>query len=428
MGGADIEMTPRNGGSSATNLGHSRTAETVNVCTTDDEHDQQTFMPAIRRQNQWCGCSLILILSTLAVFLVGRVYMTPDEGGLESVLVVPSFDQEPPDVADNDAVNDRPTRTHTSIIGTLRGNSTTTSVGRDKSDLQTWLRQHGHLPTDKSPKPRLPNHETTQQNATEPNQPAGEEPEQLFDKDRWFNSKVTLEDGVRFQVVRELTHDSGSFLEGLTYGHGFLFESAGLFRRSSIRKLDPDTGEVIEKYDLEDTSLFAEGLALANEKLYQLTYKRKLGFIYDVRNISKPIGNFTFESTTGEGWGLTYAPDTNELIMSDGSEYLHMIDPETLLPTRKIHVTRDSGENARNINELEYFHGRVLANVWYQDIILVINPATGIVEKEYDFSTLWLQSERSQKGAEVLNGISISSHPGHLYITGKNWERMFLVE
>ena len=421
MSDADIEMTPRNGDNRPS---HSRTADAVTACTTD-EQDRPYVMPVIRRQNQWCGCSLVLILSSLAVFLVGRVYMTPDEGGLESVLI--PLDQEQPDTVDNDAVTDRPTRSHTSIIGTLLGNATSQSAGRDKSDLQTWLRKHGHVPNDHNPKPR-PNHEATPQNATVPKKTADNDQTQLFDKDRWFNSTVTLEDGVKFRVLRELSHDAGSFLEGLTYGQGFLFESAGLFHKSSIRRLDPDTGDVIEMYDLDDRTLFAEGLAIVDEKLFQLTYKRKLGFIYDAHNISKPIGNFTFESTTGEGWGLTYAPDTNELIMSDGSEYLHMIDPATLAPTRKVHVTRGEGRNARNINELEYFHGRVLANVWYHDIILVINPSTGVVEKEYDFSTLWLQSERSQKGAEVLNGISISSHPRQLYITGKNWERMFLVE
>ncbi|GKY95286.1 hypothetical protein MPSEU_000490500 [Mayamaea pseudoterrestris] len=390
----------------------------------DEIENASVFMKVIRRQSKWCGCSLILVLSSLVVFLVGRIYMTSDGVGAD---ILPLSGSEQGGTVNNDAVKDSPTRNHIGVIGSLlRGNATTND--RNKSGLQTWMRQHGHLsPNAKQPPtpPTLTNHTATNETSSSSGEPSTDP---IFDTQKWHNSKVTLDDGVMFRVERELSHDSGAFLEGLTFSNGSLYESTGLIRQSSIRRLDPDTGDVIESYFLEDKTIFGEGLAAANGKLYQLTYKKKMGFIYDINNISQPVNTFAFESTTGEGWGLTYADDSDELIMSDGSDVMHMINPETLTPTRTVKVLRDEGKPANNINELEYFHGRVLANVWYQDIILVINPLTGVVEKEYDFSTLWLKSERSKKGADVLNGISTSSHPGCVYVTGKNWEKMFLVE
>jgi glutamine cyclotransferase len=261
--------------------------------------------------------------------------------------------------------------------------------------------------------------------------PSSQQPQQqkLFNNQQWKRSKVTLQDGPMFEVRRVLAHDAGAFLEGLTYAEGYLFESTGLEGQSSIRKLNAQTGDVIELYQLQDTSIFGEGLAYANNgKLYQITYKKKMGFIYNVNNISQPIDTFTFDSTTGEGWGLTFNPKSNELIMSDGSDVLHMVDVDTLQPTRTVKVVREGNLDASNINELEFFHGKVLANVWYRDYILVIDPDTGIVEKEYDFATIWPQEDRRQSGAGVLNGISVARHPAQLYITGKNWDRMYLLE
>lgn len=391
--------------------------------------DDEIVLPIGSRCSRWCGALFLLLLTALAVAVVDRVYLTPDEDGLATDAL--SLD-EGVGTVDNDGVNERP-GTQASINALLR-NGSQTSPGTPKSDLQKWLRNHGHVPQGFSGTHQSRGKNTVQYNETHAGQNSdgqgsdGDAEQTLFDKEKWLTSKVTLQDGVMFSIIRELKHDEDAFLEGLTYAQGYLFESTGLNGQSTIRRLDAESGDVLEKYYLEDRTIFAEGLAFAKDKLYQLTYKKERGFIYNVNNISQPIGEFQFASTTGEGWGLTYAPDSNELIMSDGSDFLHMLDPDTMKQTRKIKIVREEGKSAKNINELEYFHGKVLANVWFQDIILVIDPSSGIVEKEYDFSALWPRSERTKAGAEVLNGISISGHPSRLYITGKNWARMFLVE
>lgn len=142
-----------------------------------------------------------------------------------------------------------------------------------------------------------------------------------------------------------------------------MYESSGLNGQSTIRKLDPMSGEVIESHKLDD-QYFGEGLAIANGKAYQLTYKKRVGFIYDIADLSQTPATFTFESTTNEGWGFTYDESNNEFIMSDGSQYLHFWDGNTLAFKRKVEVTRQKGKQSKNINELEYWHDRVLANVW----------------------------------------------------------------
>jgi glutamine cyclotransferase len=162
-----------------------------------------------------------------------------------------------------------------------------------------------------------------------------------------------------------------------------LYESDGLNRDSTIRKLNSSTGVVIEQYPINNTQWFAEGLTIIDGKVYQLTYKAKKGYVYNVEDLSKPLNTFDYDTVTGEGWGLTYDHDNNEMVVSDGSEYLLFWDPDTFLEKRRVEVKRMNGANSKNINELEYFHGRVLANVWFEDIMLVINPETGIVEKEY---------------------------------------------
>jgi glutamine cyclotransferase len=199
---------------------------------------------------------------------------------------------------------------------------------------------------------------------------------------KWLASNVSLRDGIKYEVVRQLDHDKESFTEGLCYADGKLYESVGLWKQSALLVLDPQTGSTLERYPME-SKYFAEGLTYVNGKLIQLTYKFREGFIYDTNNLAAKPTKFKFNCTTNEGWGLTYDPHKHELIESDGSEFLHFWDPETMVQKRKVSVTRLDGTVANNINELEYWRGRVLANIWYTDILLVINPETGIVEKEY---------------------------------------------
>ncbi len=153
---------------------------------------------------------------------------------------------------------------------------------------------------------------------------------------------------------------------------------------SKVQRLDPQTGEVIESQPFPSGSkYFGEGLTIANSKLYVLTYKAKRGFIFDSKNISALPDQFHFNTTTGEGWGLTYDASKHELIASDGSKFLHFWDPDTFALKRKVEVKRQKSRNSKNINELEWWRGRVLANIWYEDVLIVIDPETGVVEKEY---------------------------------------------
>ncbi len=163
---------------------------------------------------------------------------------------------------------------------------------------------------------------------------------------------------------------------------GTLYESTGLNGQSSVRILDPVTGKM-QKIVKMDSKYFGEGLTYYKGKLIQITWRSKTGFIYNASDLTIPPETFEFTTTKEEGWGLTYDQTSDELIVSDGSHYLHFWDPSTFKELRKVEVTRKSGEPATNMNELEFWRGRVLANVWYQDTILVINPESGVVEKEY---------------------------------------------
>ncbi|GAX24310.1 hypothetical protein FisN_4Lh424 [Fistulifera solaris] len=200
----------------------------------------------------------------------------------------------------------------------------------------------------------------------------------------WAAAVVTLEDGIKYEIVKQLKHDSNSFIEGLAYFNGSLFESSGMNGHSKVQRLDPQTGEVIESQSFPSGSkYFGEGLTVVDSKLYVLTYKAKRGFIFDSKNITAPPDQFHFNTTTGEGWGLTYDASKHELIASDGSKFLHFWDPDTFALKRKVEVKRQNSRNSKNINELEWWRGRVLANIWYEDVLIVIDPETGVVEKEY---------------------------------------------
>ena len=214
--------------------------------------------------------------------------------------------------------------------------------------------------------------------------------------------------------------------QGLTYAKGKLFESAGLYGKSSVRILDRNSADVEWKVPMPK-ELFAEGMTYYKDTLVQITWKSQRAFIYNITNLEE-IDTFNFETTVNEGWGITWDRCNDELIVTDGSQNLHFWDPKTMKETRRVSVTRIDGREALEMNEIEFWRGRVLANIWYEDVILVINPETGVVEKEYDFSQLWPKFERRKARADVLNGISISEDPNTLYFTGKLWDRMYSIQ
>mmetsp|Transcript_26818 Transcript_26818/g.39723 ORF Transcript_26818/g.39723 Transcript_26818/m.39723 type:complete len:339 (+) Transcript_26818:79-1095(+) len=241
---------------------------------------------------------------------------------------------------------------------------------------------------------------------------------------------VNMTDGIMYQTIGDpMQHDKTHFTQGLTYSKhsDMLFESNGLYGKSSVCKIDPYTGEEILCVKMENR-YFAEGMQVygnpGDEKLIQITWKSQDGFIYDAESLAL-IKTFRFSTTRNEGWGICYDDNKNEFIVSDGSSYLHFWDADSLEEKRKVQVTRQNGKAAEEINELEFVNGVVLANIWFKDVILVIDPTSGECLSEYDMSNIWPKLDRKKEGADVLNGISISKDEDVFYITGKKWNRMF---
>ena len=169
--------------------------------------------------------------------------------------------------------------------------------------------------------------------------------------------------------------------QGLTFANDQLYESTGLYGESTVRILDPKTANVIKTVSMEN-EVFGEGMTYLNGTLIQITWKKRKGYIYNAEDLEL-LHTFTFSTTRNEGWGITWDDCRRELIVTDGSEWLHFWNPKTLQQKRRVQVQRQSGKPARSLNEIEFWRGRVLANVWHEDVLLVINPSTGVVEKEY---------------------------------------------
>jgi len=221
-----------------------------------------------------------------------------------------------------------------------------------------------------------------------------------------------------YEVVNAFPHDSKSFTQGLLFRDGALIESAGQYGASSLRRVDLATGKVLKKVDVP-AQYFAEGVALLGGKLYQLTWEHGKGFIYDVETFEK-TGEFKYE---GQGWGLT--TDGESLILSDGTSRLRFIAPDDFRVRRSVSVT-DAGRPVRELNELEYVRGEVWANVWHDERIARIDPATGRVVGWVDLSGLLPERERAG-GEAVLNGIAYDEQGDRLFVTGKLWPKLFEV-
>lgn len=222
-----------------------------------------------------------------------------------------------------------------------------------------------------------------------------------------------------FRVVNSYPHDPAAYTQGLIYHDGFLFESTGLNGRSTLRKVNLETGEVVQQYRL-DAAYFAEGLAEWNGQLVQLTWRSNVAFVYD-------RASFSLRRTltyTGEGWGLTR--DENGFILSDGTAQLRFLHPDTFRELRRLTVT-DGGVAVRDLNELEYIRGEVYANVWQTDRIARISPQTGRVVGWIDLHGLMATGYRLDPEA-VLNGIAYDAPNNRLFVTRKLWPRLFEIE
>jgi glutaminyl-peptide cyclotransferase len=223
-----------------------------------------------------------------------------------------------------------------------------------------------------------------------------------------------------YQIIHTFPHDPKAFTQGLIYIDGHLYESTGLNGHSSLRMVDLTTGEVLQKHDLPQ-EYFGEGLTDWGSTLIQLTWTSHRAFVYDRFSFSL-VQTFTY---SGEGWGLTH--DETNLILSDGSSYLRFLDPKTFRVVRRIHVTDDSGHAVDNLNELEYIHGEIYANVWQTDEILCIDPHTGKILGRIDLTGIIDKRELEGEGA-VLNGIAYDATHDRLFLTGKLWPKLFEVK
>jgi glutaminyl-peptide cyclotransferase len=221
-----------------------------------------------------------------------------------------------------------------------------------------------------------------------------------------------------YTIVRTYPHDRDAFTQGLQFLDGVFYEGTGLNGRSSIRKVRIETGEVLQKRDVPE-AYFGEGITVWKNDLYELTWQSGVALTYD-RATFAPKRTFKY---TGEGWGLT--ADGQSLIMSDGTEYLRILDPATFAERKRIKVTA-SGAPLKNLNELEYVKGEILANVWQTDFVARIDPATGAVKSYIDFRGLL--TPREAASADVLNGIAYDEAGDRLFVTGKLWPKLFEVK
>jgi len=222
-----------------------------------------------------------------------------------------------------------------------------------------------------------------------------------------------------YQIVNIWPHDSNAFTQGLILADGKLFESTGEVGRSSLRSVDLQTGRVLKKVDVPEP-YFAEGIALLNGKIYQLTWQHQVGFIYDAQTFER-TGQFNY---AGEGWGFT--TDGQSLILSDGSNRIRFIDPKDFHVTKTITVL-DNKTPIDQLNELEYVHGSIYANVWHDNRIAIIDPQSGHVTAWIDLAGLIPESELPDPEA-VLNGIAYDQANDKLYVTGKLWPRLFEIK
>jgi glutamine cyclotransferase len=219
-----------------------------------------------------------------------------------------------------------------------------------------------------------------------------------------------------YHVVRSYPHDPEAFTQGLVFRDGFLFESTGLNGRSRLRRVRLDTGQVAQETRVAD-QYFAEGLTDWRDQLIQLTWKSHVGFVYDLPTFSQ---RRTF-AYRWDGWGLTH--DDTRLILSDGSDTLRFLDPETFRESGHVSVT-DGGSPVVNLNELEFVKGAIYANVWQTDRIAIIAPADGHVTGWIDLSGLRPVGD-GQRQIDVLNGIAYDAAGDRLFVTGKWWPTLF---
>jgi len=223
-----------------------------------------------------------------------------------------------------------------------------------------------------------------------------------------------------YEVVNAYPHDPSAFTQGLVYEDGVIYEGTGLNGQSTLRRVDPETGRVLQQTSLAST-FFGEGIAIWKDRLIQLTWRSDLGFVYGKENLTR-IENFSYQT---EGWGLT--SDGKRLIMSDGTETLYFLDPSTFTKEGEIRVTA-KGEPVKGLNELEYIKGKIYANMWPSNWIAIISPDTGLVFGAINLKGLLQESDTQGHKVDVLNGIAYDAKTDRLFVTGKWWPKLFEIK
>ena len=223
-----------------------------------------------------------------------------------------------------------------------------------------------------------------------------------------------------YKIVRVYPHDTSAYTEGLFYKDGFLYESTGEKGASSVRKVQLETGKVLQQHDVP-AQYFGEGIIDWKDQLIQLTWKSETGFVYGLDDFKL---RHTF-SYPGEGWALTR--DSTHIYMSDGSSVLRILDPDSLITVGSIMVMAD-GMPVTNLNELEWVDGQIYANVWLTNRIARIDPATGHVVGWIDLTGLFDASTLPVPANDVLNGIAWDAQHKRLFVTGKHWPKLFEIK
>ena len=233
-----------------------------------------------------------------------------------------------------------------------------------------------------------------------------------------------------YEVIKTYNHDSKAFTQGLVINNGVFYESTGEYGESSLRKVEIETGKVLQKKEL-DEDYFAEGITIMNGKLYQITWREKIGFVYDLNTFNQ-IKEFSYQ---GEGWGLTN--DGKNLILSDGTHVIRFFDPETFQLVRTITVFREGGRPLFDLNELEYVKGEIWANIWRADDpqilgkpnhIARIDPASGKLLGWIDLGNISPEDVRRDPSSNTLNGIAYDEANDRIFVTGKNWKKLFEIK
>jgi len=221
-----------------------------------------------------------------------------------------------------------------------------------------------------------------------------------------------------YEIINSFPHDKDAFTQGLYYEDGIIYEGTGLNGKSDLRKTNLKTGEIIKKNELPDI-YFGEGITILNDKIYQSTWKAKTMFVYnkDIKLLN--ITNFPYQC-----WGLT--DNDKYLIMSDGTDKIRYLKPDNFQLVKTLNI-KYNGKPIKNINELEYINGKIYANIWQTDLIVIINPKSELVESIVDLSNIINPNDYNYK-LNVLNGIAYDQNNDRLFVTGKLWPTIFEIK